>query len=92
MKTHPEPPPEFNSWDEVWAEHQRRGKTIIAQDTTIRVLREGLEKIAAKYHSDRSCSLEAQGYDRADCERIAAEDYLAYIARAALAAAAKGGE
>ena len=47
---------------------------------------EALEKIAAKWHTDRTCSLEAQGYDEVECASIAAEDSLAGIARTALAA------
>ena len=43
-----------------------------------------LQMISSKYHSDRSCSLEAQGYDQLDCAVIAAEDHLAQIALSVL--------
>jgi len=76
---HHEPPPEFNSWDEVWEEHQRRGKTITAQAATIRVLREALDDMHFAYvNKDADCLH--------DFEVAAIEKYKA------LAAAAKGGE
>jgi len=41
------PPPEFNSWDEVWAEHQRLGKNVIGLEAALRALAE--EVAACRY-------------------------------------------
>lgn len=43
-----------------------------------------LEKMTEFEHKDKSCSLEAQGYDQAQCELIGFKDYVAQLAREAL--------
>jgi NTP pyrophosphatase (non-canonical NTP hydrolase) len=43
-----------------------------------------LKKISALYHSDRSCSLEAQGYNEQECNQIGIDDRAAQIAIEAL--------
>lgn len=45
---------------------------------------EALKQIALKRHTDRSCSLEAQGFTEIECAVIGAEDALAQIALEAI--------
>lgn len=54
--------------------------------TRIEIAVEALKKIESRYHLDRTCSLEAQGYSQIDCAIIGAQDDLACIARNALIA------
>lgn len=46
--------------------------------------RNALKEIAKYRHRDKSCSLEAQGYNQVECAEIGAKDYLADIAFEAL--------
>lgn len=56
----------------------------VAPNERIARLESALKEIAAKHHADRSCSLEAQGYDREEIATIIGREECSTIARIAL--------
>ena len=76
MKEHPEPPPEFPSWDNVWAEYQSRGvmmremsKRLAALTAKHAVLVSAATEVDAAYAGYRGEKMQPHPNDKPEMRR-----------------------